>query len=90
VVHRDGVEQPRRGQLLAVQIQPFGKAETLYRYVVLSKNDRQEMAKVANLMLAAFVGPKPFPKAVGRHLGRRQPQRHAGQSGVGHLWPEQR
>lgn len=26
------------------------------------------MVKVANLMLEAFVGPKPFPKAVARHL----------------------
>lgn len=35
-----------------------------YRYVVL----RRKSIRVANLVLVTHVGPKPFPRALGRHL----------------------
>ena len=72
VIRRDGRRMPVKGQLLnpVIQTQRSKRGEPKrYRAVWIRFDDgRQRWRGVAVMMLEAFVGPRPYPKAEARHL----------------------
>jgi hypothetical protein len=71
VIEGDGRRHPVKGRLLKPMIvtQRSGRNKPYrYRVVAIRFDGRAQDRKIVVLMLEAFVGPRPYPKAEARHL----------------------
>lgn len=63
MINKAGRRQKTQGRLLKLQHKPAG-----YPYINLCKDGSAKATYVHELVLTAFVGPRPSPKHVARHL----------------------
>lgn len=72
VTYADGRVGFYRGTVLEQSLTPTGSGKLYFTVTLTHVSGRRRNCRVANLVLAGHVGPKPFPKAVARHLNDDQ------------------